>query len=206
MKPSRSKFIACLRDAFCLNNPRPKREATHRKPRLEHLEGRRVMTLPVSLSVAEGYVVAYDSPTGDVVQDTLSFDAFVATPSDVDSYYFAPQTSGSYAFNVSDFGNGVDPEVAVYVASTGVRIGYNDDVSALDDDARLVLNLTGNVRYIVAVADQPATTAGDVSLSIKGTQSTPFTTMTLNAFGDGTSSVCGRCQHGHRLPQVRIAR
>ncbi len=90
---------------------------------------------------------------------------------------------------MGEFGNAVDPEVAVYIASTGVRIGYNDDLSVLNDDARLVLNLTGDVRYIVAVADQPATTTGDVSVSISGTSTTPIIALNANTFGDGSAAV-----------------
>ncbi len=94
MKSSRSTFLACLRDVFCPIHHRPARPVTRRKLRHEQLEGRRVMTLPVNLTLAEGYAVAYNSASGDTVNDTLSVDAFINSPADVDSFYFAPQFYG----------------------------------------------------------------------------------------------------------------
>ncbi len=155
----------------------------------QRLESRRVLTLPGSLTFAEGDVVAYNGPVVDTVNDTLSFDAFIDFAGDTDSFYFAPQFSGSYTIDVGDFGNTVDPEVAVYIASTGALVGYNDDLSAFNDDAQLVLNLVADVRYIVAVADFPATTAGNVSIIIAAPFRTGSFLLTPDAFGDATSSV-----------------
>ena len=113
--------------------------------------------------------------------------------------FFAPQFTGTYTIDVGDFGNTVDPEVAVYIASTGAQVGYNDDLSAFNDDAHLELNLTADVRYIIAVADQPATTAGNVSIIVTAPFRTGSFLLTPDAFGDATAIGVVRCRYGHRL-------
>lgn len=155
----------------------------------EQLESRRVLTLPVTQLFAEGDAIVYNGPTVDLVNDTMAFDAFIDFAGDIDSYFLAPQFTGSYTIDVGDFGNTVDPEVAVYNASTGALVGYNDDLSAANDDARLVINLVADVRYIIAIADQPATTAGNVSLIISAPFRTGSFLLTPDSFGDTTVSV-----------------
>ncbi|MEQ1903901.1 MAG: right-handed parallel beta-helix repeat-containing protein [Pirellulaceae bacterium] len=155
----------------------------------QRLESRRVLTLPGTLTIAEGDIIAYNGPVVDSVNDTPSFDAFIDFAGDIDSFFFAPQFSGSYTIDVGDFGNTVDPEVAVYVASTGALVGYNDDVSVFNDDARLVLSLVADVRYIVAVADVPATETGNVSIFVAAPARTGSVLLPLDAFGDATTSV-----------------
>ncbi len=137
-----------------------------RSLRYQQLEKRFVFALPATMTFAEGSTVSYNGPTVDTVNDTLSFDAFIDFAGDIDSYFFAPQFSGTYTIDVGDFGNAVDPEVAVYVASTGARVGYNDDISSFNDDAQLMLNFSADVRYIIAVADFPGTNAGNVSIIV----------------------------------------
>lgn len=170
----------------CLSISLPGRR---RKLHIEQLECRRVLTLPVTQTFAEGDMITYNGPPVDVVNDTLSFDAFIDFAGDVDSYFFAPQFSGTYTIDVGDFGNTVDPEVAIYNASTGVQVGYNDDLSSVNDDARLIVNLVADVRYIVAVADQPGTTAGNVSIIVTAPFRTGSFLLTPDVFGDATASV-----------------
>jgi parallel beta-helix repeat protein len=165
------------------------RNCRRRKLCLEQLESRRVLSLPNTLMIAEGDMVVYNGPAVDRVNDTLAFDAFIDFQGDIDSYYFAPQTSGTYTINVGDFGNAVDPEVAVYLASTGALVGYNDDVSAVVDDARLVLNLVGATRYIIAVADEPSTTTGNVSIVVAAPLLSGSFLFTPDVFGDATSTM-----------------
>lgn len=160
-----------------------------RKLHIEQLESRRVLTLPVTQTFAEGDMITYNGPPVDVVNDTLSFDAFIDFAGDVDSYFFAPQFSGTYTIDVGDFGNTVDPEVAIYIASTGARVAYNDDLSSVNDDARLIVNLVADVRYIVAVADQPGTTAGNVSIIVTAPFRTGSFLLSPDVFGDATASV-----------------
>ena len=155
----------------------------------EQLEQRCVLTLPASQTFAEGDMIAYNGPTVDTVNDTLSFDAFIDFAGDIDSYLFAPQFSGSHTFDVGDFGNTVDPEIAVYDASTGAQIGYNDDLDSFNDDARLVVNLVADVRYIVAVADNPGTTAGNLSVIVTAPFRTGSFLLAPDPFGDVTASV-----------------
>ncbi len=165
------------------------RDSRRRKLYLEQLETRRVLTLPATQTFAEGEMLVFNSPTVDVVNDTLSFDAFVDFTGDVDSYYFAPQFSGSYTIDVGDFGNAVNPEVAVYLASTGAQIGYNNDFSFFDDDAQLVINLFEDVRYIISVADVSASNLGDVSIRISAPFRTGTFSLPLGSFGDTTATV-----------------
>ena len=134
-------------------------------------------------------MLVYNGPIVDLVNDTLSFDAFVDFAGDVDSYFLAPQFSGTYTINVGDFGNTVDPEVAVYIASTGVQIGYNDDLSEFNDDAQLVINLVADVRYIIAVGDMPNTTAGNLSIIVSAPFRTGSFVLPPDSFGDATSPV-----------------
>lgn len=178
-----------LRNA--LSSPAKRKRGRDRIKFLQHeqLERRCVLTLPATQTFAEGDLIPYNGPTVDVVTDTASFDAFIDFAGDVDSYYFAPQFTGNYTFDIGDFGNTVDPEVAVYVASTGAQVGYNDDVSAVNDDARLVLNLNADVRYIVAVADVAATTAGNVSIIVSAPFRTGSFLLTPDTFGDATANV-----------------
>ena len=156
---------------------------------LEQLESRRVFTLPATQTFAEGDTIVYNGPTVDSVSDTLSFDAFIDFAGDVDSYYFAPQFNGSYTFDVGDFGNTVDPEIAIYDSTTGARIGYNDDLSEFNDDARVVINLVADVRYIVAVADFSNTTAGNLSIIVAASFRTGSFLLTPDVFGDASAAV-----------------
>ncbi|MDX1925308.1 MAG: right-handed parallel beta-helix repeat-containing protein [Pirellulaceae bacterium] len=165
------------------------RDSRRRKLHLEQLETRRVLTLPATQTFAEGETLVYNGPTVDVVNDSLSFDAFVDFAGDVDSYFFAPQFSGSYTIDVGDFGNVVDPEVAVYIASTGAQIGYNNDVSLFNDDAQLMINLVADVRYIIAVADAPNTAAGNLSIIISAPFRTGSFLLLPDSFGDTTAPV-----------------
>jgi parallel beta-helix repeat protein len=189
MRSAHGTVLRGLRNAF--SSP-ARRKRGHDRIRLlqhEQLELRCVLTLPATQTFAEGYLLAYNGPTVDVVNDTASFDAFIDFAGDVDSYFFAPQFTGSYTFDVGDFGNTVDPEIAVYNASTGAQVGYNDDLSGTNDDARLVLNLIADVRYVVAVADAAATTAGNVSIIVSAPFRSGSFLLSPDAFGDVTTNV-----------------
>ena len=182
------QFLSRLRNAMGWSHDRAGKYG-RRSLFLEQLEARRVFTLPATLTFAEGDAIAYNGPTVDLVNDTLSFDAFIDFAGDVDSFYFAPQFTGSFTFVVGDFGNTVDPEIAVFNASTGQQIGYNDDQSVSNDDARLVINLTADVRYIIAVADLSASTAGNVSITVSAPFRTGSFLLAPDTFGDASSSV-----------------
>lgn len=189
MKFMREAFVRVWRDT---RFPRWQQSRTRDKLRLlqhEQLEQRCLLTLPATQNFAEGDAVVYNGPSVDQVNDTLSFDAFIDFAGDVDSFFFAPQFTGAYVIDVGDFGNSVDPEVAVYIASTGAQVGYNDDVSVSNDDAKLTINLTADVRYIIAVADQPGTTAGNVSIIVNGPFRTGSFILTPDAQGDASAAV-----------------
>lgn len=182
-------IVQYLRDTLFPQTRRSRRRQRVRPLQHQQLETRRVLTLPATQAFAEGDAVVYNGPTVDLVNDSLSFDAFIDFAGDIDSYFFAPQFTGTYTIDVGDFGNTVDPEVAVYIASTGARVGYNDDLSAVNDDARLTLNLTADTRYIIAVGDQPATTAGNVSIIVTAPFRTGSFLLTPDVFGDASTSV-----------------
>lgn len=178
-----------LQSAFQSLSKEPRQKNLVRRLFHEQLEGRRVLTLPATQTFAEGDMIVYNGPTVDLVNDTPSFDAFIDFGGDIDSYYFAPQFSGTYTINIGDFGNTVDPEVAVYIASTGAQVGYNDDLSAANDDARLIINLVADIRYIIAVADQPGTTSGNLSIIVTAPSRTGSFLLTPDVFGDATVPV-----------------
>ena len=119
MRSAHCTILRGLRNA--LSSPAKRKRGRDRIRFLQHeqLELRCVLTLPATQNFAEGDLVAYNGPAVDLVNDTPSFDAFIDFAGDVDSYFFSPQFSGSYTFDAGDFGNTVDPEIAVYVASTG---------------------------------------------------------------------------------------
>lgn len=189
MKRERKALLQNRRHFFQSYLPLSLSTGRRRKLQIEQLESRRVLTLPVTQTFAEGDMITYNGPPLDVVNDTLSFDAFIDFAGDVDSYFFAPQFNGTYTIDVGDLGNTVDPEVAIYIASTGARVAYNDDLSSVNDDARLIVNLVADVRYIVAVADQPGTTAGNVSIIVTAPFRTGSFLLTPDVFGDATASV-----------------
>ncbi len=189
MKFMREAFVRVWRDARF-----PQRQQSRNRDKLrllqhEQLEQRCVLTLPATQTFAEGDLVVYNGPTVDLVNDTPSFDAFIDFAGDVDSYFFAPQFTGAYTIDVGDLGNDIDPEVAIYVASTGARIAYNDDLSLFNDDAKLTINLTADVRYIIAVGDEPATTAGNVSIIVSAPFKSGSFPLTPDALGDASASV-----------------
>lgn len=187
MRRSRHRFLHALFPN--VTHLRSSDRDRRRKLQFERLEVRRVFTLPATQTFAEGDVVVYNGPPLDLVNDTLSFDAFIDFAGDIDSYFFAPQFSGTYTIDVGDFGNAVDPEVAIYIASSGARVGYNDDLSSVNDDAKLIVNLVADVRYVIAVADNPGTTAGNVSIIVTAPFRTGSFLLTPDSFGDANTSV-----------------
>ena len=189
MKRETIAFVRALRKLLLPQTQCSRRLGRTRPLQYQLLESRRVFTLPATQTFAEGDAVPYNGPTVDTVNDSLSFDAFIDFAGDVDSYFLAPQFSGTYTIDVGDFGNLVDPEVAIYVASTGAQVGYNDDVSEFNDDARIIVNLVADVRYIIAVADMPGTTAGNVSISVSAPFRTGSFLLIPDVFGDATAAV-----------------
>ncbi len=170
--------IGSLRSVSKKRSPSPRR----RRLRLELLESRRVFTLPATLTTASDFqLVAFNGPTVDTGSaiSTLTF------AGDVASYFFAPQSSGNYTFQAHETSLAIDPEIAIYNASNGVRIAYNDDVSLFNDDARVITNLTVGVRYIVAVADKAATSTGNIEITTTAPTATSAFPVTLDSFGDG---------------------
>ncbi len=132
----------------------------------------------------EGYIPFH---TSGLSNDVPSFDAFVNSAGDRDSYYFAGDSTwnGVYTINVGDFGNAVNPVVAVYNATTGNVLAANDDLSDLIDDAEVDVLLNGWTRYILVVADAEGDTTGDLSITITAPNSSTPVTVGLNSNGDG---------------------
>jgi len=147
--------------------------------------------VPSEMTTADGF--AYFHWDG-VSRDTQTFstffdDAYIASGTDVDSFYFAGDVgwSGEYTVRVNALSGTVDPVVAVYGADTGILLGFDDD-SGGGTSAELTLPLTSFVRYIVAVADDNSFDTGDVEIIITAPQGTFGTSIPLDVHGDGQVS------------------
>ena len=145
------------------------------------------LPVPATLLAPEGF--AYFQHTGSS-DEALSFDAFLDFAGDIDSFVFAGDTgwSGAYTITAGDFGNAVDPVVAVYDAATGNMVAIADDLSDTIDDSELIVNLNGRQRYIVAVVDKENDTTGDVSITITAPNSSFPQTIPVDGSGDGATS------------------
>jgi ELWxxDGT repeat protein len=144
--------------------------------------------LAVTTTTAEQDAVDFPASGGDLVNNTTSnFPLRMDSNGDIDSVYYAPQSSGTHTIAVGDFGNIVDPVVAIY-DSTGARIAIDDD-SGPDDDALLSVNLNRWERYVIAILDQGNNSTGDVELVINGpVQTTSISVFVDSTTGDGGSS------------------
>ncbi len=136
-------------------------------------------------SGVEGYIPFHHSGMSNDVQ---SLDANINYFGDTESYVFAGDGpwAGEYTITVGDFGNIVDPVVAVYDYDTGDLLAANDDISASFDDAQVSLLLDGFTNYIVVTADDNGDALGDLEVFIESPQSTNPLTITLDANGDGS--------------------
>ena len=176
-----------------------------RKLSLEMLEARRVLanTLPTVLNTASGYAFEFPADTGDLVNDTISYNLNIGDGgAEFDAVYFAPQHLRTYQFDVRTPRSNVDPVVAVYHADTGQLIG-SDDNSGFGNDARLSLTLVGEQRYIIAVADEGADTTGAVDLQITTDLTNFVQNVHLDAHGDAfVASVINDPQEVHAFQFV----
>lgn len=136
-------------------------------------------------AVVEGYIPFHVS---GVSNDVPNFDAFLDFQGDRDSYYIAGDRSGIYTIRVGDFGNAVNPVVAVYSAATGSVVAANDDMSVGIDDAEIEVVLNSWTRYILVVADAEGDTTGDVSITVTAPSATTPVTLNLNSSGNGSVS------------------
>ncbi len=155
-----------------------------RKLCLESLESRRVFTLPTTLSTFDRYAFAYNGPTVDTIHEEAGLIAAGSTK----SYLFVPQFTGNYVINAEELTLAIDPEVAIYNASTGTRLAYNNDISVFNDNARLNVGLTAFTQYIVAVGDRTGTNNGIINLDIAAPFRTPSAVLTVDNFGDVSGS------------------
>ncbi|MEM7314878.1 MAG: S8 family serine peptidase, partial [Planctomycetota bacterium] len=149
-----------------------------------------VSSLPqVWTGPVESYVVFHNDGISHDVQD---LNAFINSAGDTDSYYFAGDSTwtGEYQIYVGE-SNDIDPVVAVYDANTLEMIGFDDDFAPFlnIDDASLSINLDAYKKYIVVVADDDATETGDVSLTITAPQPGLVNEISINADGEGSTSV-----------------
>ncbi len=135
----------------------------------------------------EGYAYSNNEAGGNAVNDTLSFDAFLNFSGDIDSYYFAPEVSGTHTITGSDFGNSVNPEIAIYDADTGAKIAWADDF-LFSDDPLISVSLSSWHRYIVTIADHEEDTTGDVGIFITAPSSSSAQAVTIDASGHGGTS------------------
>jgi arylsulfatase A-like enzyme len=151
------------------------------KPRFPH----RALAQPAFANVQFATPGTFVIPEGH--KDAYIGDRIVHVTADADSYYLGVPTDwpGNYTFEVKALDGDVDPVVAVYDASTGAKLGFDDD-SGTGDDAKLTLTLEENHRYIVAVADDDGNDTGDVSLTVSGPGRSEPTLMNLDSNGRNT--------------------
>jgi len=143
-------------------------------------------SVPGTMTTAEGF--AYFHRDGNS-NDAANFNAYISPGTDVDSLYFSGDSgwTGTYTITVNPLSGTVDPVVAVYNASTGAQLGF-DDNSGGGSSAQLSLSLDSATRYIVAVADAASTGTGNVEILIDAPGTGTYKTISLDAAGDGSSS------------------
>lgn len=136
--------------------------------------------LPLTATSAEGYAIFNHTGISD---DVSSFNIFMDTAADIDSLYFAGDTSWTGNYSVSVTGAaGVVPVISIY-DSAGALISTN--LNATDSGTvSLSFAATAATRYIFAAATKTGTT-GDLTFNINANNSTPGAGIALNALGDG---------------------
>ena len=144
-------------------------------------------SLPPTMTTAEGFAyfhhdgISHDTQT----YSTYVYEAYIMPADDIDSFYFAGDYTGTYTITSS--GAVVDPVIAVYDATTGARLGFDDD-SGGGTTAALSLSLTAYHRYIVAVGDATVTNQGDVSIVITQPSTCGVSAIAVDANGDGSGT------------------
>ncbi len=152
-----------------------------------------IQPLPLTMTAAQAegqaYFVNNSTLLGGVagVNDTLSFDAFLNSTNDTDSFVFSPDVSGTYQIRGGDFGNVVDPALAVYNGLTGERLALDDD-SGIDDDSLINIALTAWTPYVVAIGDWFDAQTGDVEIEIAAPATWFSETIPLNSVGKGLAA------------------
>ncbi|MCC7086991.1 MAG: hypothetical protein IT427_18480 [Pirellulales bacterium] len=88
--------------------------------------------------------------------------------SEVDYYSFLAPATGAYALAVSTPAfSQLDTVLGVF-SSSGQRIAYNDDVSMVDRDSQLSVELTAGARYYVGITNYDSSEQGSYAWSING--------------------------------------
>ncbi|MFM8539313.1 MAG: PPC domain-containing protein [Planctomycetaceae bacterium] len=88
--------------------------------------------------------------------------------SEVRLYGFTPQWDFDYEVGVAALRNSwMDPVIAVYDTTTGVRLATADDVSPSDSSSRLTLPLIAGQRYTLAVTSFDTATVGPYDVAIR---------------------------------------
>ncbi len=146
-------------------------------------------SLPATMTAAEGFACFhYDGVSHDT---QVSSEAKITYPGDVDSSLFAGDFAwtGSYTLRVNRLTGAVDPVLAVYDATSGEQLGF-DDNSGGGTSAELTLDLSEFTRYIVAVADDDHANMGDVEILITAPQGSPALNIPIDN-GTGTGQRVG---------------
>ncbi|MGD9648418.1 MAG: S8 family serine peptidase [Pirellulales bacterium] len=91
----------------------------------------------------------------------------VITSTEVDYYVFTATATGNYQISTATPTSSVDTVVGLFSA-TGVRLAYNDNVSAPYTDSELTVNLVAGSRYYLGVTNYSAATRGEYYWIIDG--------------------------------------
>lgn len=124
---------------------------------LEPLEERLVLSwssvppsvIPVPTNAA---VISLDS--GGDAQGNAAISA-----NEIDYYTFVPATSGSHRLSVLTPTSNLDSVLGVF-DSQGRRVAYNDDISSINLDSQLTVQLTAGSRYYLGITNYVGTLGG----------------------------------------------
>lgn len=147
--------------------------------------------LPTTAPAAE--LPIYSDRTGDIKDN--EYPLMGANPNidfigDTDTYLYSPPVTAPYIITAGrSGGSSVDTVLCVYDDLTGVPLAINDDFEGSTATSRVVVGMEAGKRYRISIGDFGSDTAGEVFLTLQGTELTPFaSTISLNAAGDGSTT------------------
>jgi hypothetical protein len=144
--------------------------------------------LPLTKSSATGFAVPFGL-TGEC-DDQLSYDAFIDSKGDVDSYYFGgdPAVGSNFTITVDDGASLLsNPCLVVYDADTGEMVAFDEDAGS-GDSAMVNFNGASHKRYVLAVADEIGGT-GDYVININYGNTAPGAVIDLGLYNNADFSI-----------------
>ena len=152
-----------------------------RRPELESLEGRRLLSwagIPpstVSLSINAPGTDHFTFGTGRAPSSGNYSNTSAITRNEVDYYSFTAQRNGSYTFQASAAGSPIDTVEGLFDIY-GRRLAYNDDASRYTYNSKFSYSLHAGTTYWVGITNYSHTSLGSYSMTI--------TAPNLNGYAD----------------------